>query len=603
MVTGGPEMLAEDRIGTRTPTLTIFETSGRRLTGSRDADGNDIDIVTVNGVHPDYASTPGEVEDLGFSTIRSMPPHRPAYKNLDYVQGALMKHTTVEEDSETGRRDLKFGGGFIPVKRASDSGEMQQTLEDWTASYNGSSLNLRIYARAGEEFRGHHLITDDPRVEGLVLELESLRIAGTEIVILATSDLDDLHSLLANSRTFRIDQDVSSVTNNIEIALSASSRSVSFVNLTFSVASGTLSIPLMNAWLNATTAGIPSEEAIEEPPIGSTDVRLLAERIEFANGQILSQDGVPVWRYQGRSHSMGSAYSTTIELDRLTLDSAGYYTLPWSDREAVYDLRAAHIAASDAVIIRLDSIADMVPNTGESADLEFHNDNVEGGETVEIQDKGGNNLITLYPGDAIPFRFVRHDDGSGDIRSIGPVVRVYELAGGGSGDFDDVNYMTSGSLRYRPFPKPAGSSVGVDKIHGDAFEAEGADVYSNGASLTPSPHRYIPQSVRVQKDATARIEVDMGIRTGTSGNVPNGHGIEVRRNDVLVQPSIGYRVFNTNDQRTWWLVAEVRVLNQDILTPLFRYPSYMSMSPSNIQISTYRVLIRMTYNIHVEEAA
>ena len=61
-----------------------------------------------------------------------------------------MKHTTVEEDSETGRRDLKFGGGFIPVKRASDSGEMQQTLEDWSASYNGSSLNLRIYARAGE---------------------------------------------------------------------------------------------------------------------------------------------------------------------------------------------------------------------------------------------------------------------------------------------------------------------------------------------------------------------------------------------------------------------------------------------------------------------
>ena len=77
----------------------------------------------------------------------------------------------------------------------------------------------------------------------------------------------------------------------------------------------------MNAWLNATNAGIPSDEAIEEPPIGATDIRLRAERIEFANGQILSEDGVPVWRYQGRSHSMGSAYAQTMELDDLILET------------------------------------------------------------------------------------------------------------------------------------------------------------------------------------------------------------------------------------------------------------------------------------------
>ena len=76
-------------------------------------------------------------------------------------------------------------------------------------------------------------------------------------------------------------------------------------------------------------------------------------------------------------------YGKTIELDGLTLQTAfGYYTIPWHDREAVYDLRAAHIASSDAVIIRLGSVADMVPNTGESADLECHNDNDVDGETV-----------------------------------------------------------------------------------------------------------------------------------------------------------------------------------------------------------------------------
>ena len=299
---------------------------------------------------------------------------------------------------------------------------------------------------------------------------------------------------------------------------------------------------------------------------------------------------------------MGSAYAQTIELDGLTLDPGGYYRLPWSDREAVYDLRAAHIASLDAIIIRLNSVAEMVPTTGQSADLEIHNDNYDGGETVEIQNNGGYNLITLYPGENIPFRFVRHNDGSGDIRSIGPVIRTYELAGGGSGDFDDVNYMTSGTNRYRPFPKPTGSGIGVDKLHGDAFEAEGADTFNNGAALSSSPHRYLPQAVRVKKQATARIEVDMGIRTGASGNIPNGHGIEIRQNNTLVPPSVAYRVFNAEDQRTWWVVAEFDIYNQDIITPLFRYPSYMSMHPADIQISTYRVLIRLTYSIHVEEA-
>ena len=560
-----------------------------------------VDIDYLQCPCDDFASTPEELEDIGlFNPFEAESETR--WKNLQYTQGALMKHTTVEENAETGRRDIKIGGGFIPVKRISDSGEMQQTLEDWTASYNGSSLNLRIYARAGEEFLGTDLVSDDPRVEGLVLKLESLRITSSPIVILATSNLNNLHALLANSRSFRIDQDVSSVTNNIEIALSASSRGLSFINLTFSVDVGTLSIPLMNTWLNETNAGIPSEEAIEEPPIGATNIRIRAERIEFANGQMVSEDGVPNWRYNGRSHSMGSAYGKTIQIDGLTLETAGYYTLPWSDREAVYDLRAAHIASSDAIIIRLSAIADMVPSTGNSADLEFHNDNSGGGETVEIQDKDGNNLITLYPGDNIPLRFVRHDDGSGDIRSIGPVVRVYELAGGGSGDFDDVNYMTAANNYYRPFPKPTGTNIGVDKIHADAFEVEGTDTFSNGSSLTPSTPLYLPQSVRVKKEATARIEVDMGIRTGASGNIPNGHGIEVRRNNTLVQPPVVYRVFNTEEQRTWWVIAEFDAQDQDILTPLFRYPNHISMPISNIQISTYRVLIRLTYNIHVEEA-
>ena len=173
----GPGVAEDFHWDIEVPTSTIFGISGRRLTGYGMLTAT-ILSSTIKGTHDDFANSPEELEDVGFFNPLDADSYT-RWKNLRYAQGALMKHTTVEEDSETGRRDLKFGGGFIPVKRASDSGEMQQTLEDWSASYNGSSLNLRIYARAGEMYAGTDLITDDPRVEGLLLELEANRYCGS----------------------------------------------------------------------------------------------------------------------------------------------------------------------------------------------------------------------------------------------------------------------------------------------------------------------------------------------------------------------------------------------------------------------------------------
>ena len=276
-------------------------------------------------------------------------------------------------------------------------------------------------------------------------------IAGPEIIILATSNLNGLHSLIANSRTFRIDQDLSSVTNNIEIALSASSRSGSFINLTFSVASGgTLSIPLMNTWLNETNAGIESEEAIEEPPIGATDVRLLAERIEFADGQFVSQSGIPNWRVNGRSHPMGGSYGKTMRLADLTLvtnsdpDIDDHYTIPWDDKEAVYDLRAVHIESTTDLTLRLGDHDEMALVIGSQFAFDIHNSNAHGGATLIVQENDGTDIITLLPREIFPVVVEWFTDSSGEIRSGRRITRPLEVSADNSyGNADTVGYLGS----------------------------------------------------------------------------------------------------------------------------------------------------------------
>ena len=212
------------------------------------------------------------------------------------------------------------------------------------------------------------------------------------------------------------------------------------------------------------------------------------------------------------------------------------------------------------------------------------------------------NLATLYPRDNVPLRIVRHNDGSGDIRSIGTVERVYELVGSSSGDFDDVNYMTSGGTRFRPVPKPSTTNTLVLTHHEDAFETAGDDTFSNGASPTPSTPHYLPQSQKLKKSGKVRYECEFAIRSGASGNIANGHGLQLLENSTLVNPAIVYRVMNTNQQRTWWFIREFEGEVDDILTMLFKYPDYTSMSPSNIQIAAYRVRITLQHSIHVEEA-
>ena len=73
--------------------------------GFQDGDGNDL-AVSISGVHADLISTPADLEKIGlFNPLDADSYGR--WKNAQEVQGAFVKHATVEEDSDTGRRDIK----------------------------------------------------------------------------------------------------------------------------------------------------------------------------------------------------------------------------------------------------------------------------------------------------------------------------------------------------------------------------------------------------------------------------------------------------------------------------------------------------------------
>ena len=517
-----------------------------------------------------------------------------------------MKHGSALQDAVSGRTDITLTGGSVKMERGiPPTGSAGVDMSDWTCESNGATFRMILRPHEGMQFHGAAVgALDDTRYRAFIQWLEDHRTTSGNPVYGGDWDTFTDYSLFG--RNFGFDQDVDpNVASTLDVRSSGSGYGPDRVRIEFALNTGSpaYDVDKINAYFGALVQPVDTDQAIDTPVMGGEETPVIAALIRFPGADLTEQDGIPTWRRPSGMHTLGSVYGKIADLgDLVTVSGELFYRIPWDNVDVAYDLRAVHVVASSGLVIRLDPVADMVRNRGESVDLEFHNDNPAGGHIVEIATDDGSNIITLYPGDNIPLRIVLHDDGSGDIRSIGTALRVYELAGSSAGDFDDVNYMTSGSTRFRPVPKPSGSNILVNTHHEDAFEVAGTGTFSNGASPTPTTPRYLPQSVKVLKAGKVRYECEFAIRSGSSGSISNGHGLQLLENSTLVEPNIIYRVMNTNEQRTWWFIREFEGEVDDILTPLHKYPDYSSMPPDNIQIAAYRVRITLEHSIHVEEA-
>ena len=580
--------------------------------GFQDTDGNDLTVL-ISGIHADFIGTPADLEKVGlFNPLDADSYGR--WKNAQEVQGAFVKHATVEEDSDTGRRDIKTSGGFVPVKRISDSGEVQQSLEDWTASNVVGKLRLTIYARAGEEFAGTDLITDLPRIEAMIRFLEENRTSGSAINFASGITLSGLHAALV-LRSYTIDQDISSVTKNIVLDLSSSARNLTMLNLTFNVTSGTLSVSLLNTMLSGTSFGLETDAAIEEPPFGDTGVRLIAERIELADGQFISDRGIPTWRIEGRSHPMGGSYGKTIRLHNLTLHDDGYHFFPWTDRETVYDLRAVHIKDFFDVVVRLGAYDEMALATGSQFAFDIHNANDHGGATVKVDDENGTDIITLLPQETFSVVTEWFTNGNGEIRSARRIPRPLEVSADNSyGSAGDTGYWEARSTHWaRPILFPAESERASDLHYAaDVFEFGTANI-ANGNSITGSGfNMFVPAAFKLLKaNGRFRYHMTAVARASSSpGSVfPN---IQLWRqrgglgNDPVILLTTPHTLMEANDEQLWQIIFEDEgdhVQEGDVFLPVFEYNKNSSRPPSNVNMVAFRLSVYLDEEIALEYTA
>ena len=475
-------------------------------------------------------------------------------------------------------------------------------------------LRVTIYALAGEEFAGTDLITDLPRIEAMVRFLEDNRTSGSPINFASGITLSGLHAALV-VRSYTIDQDISSVTKNIVLDLSSSQRNLTTMNLTFNITSGTLSVSLMNAMLSATSFGLETEDAIEEPPFGNTAVRLKAERIVFPDGQFISERGIPTWRFDGNSHPMGGSYGKTIRLHNLILHDDGYHYFPWDDREAVYDLRAVHIEDFFNVVVRLGAYNEMAVGAGSQFSFDIHNANDHGGATVEVDDADGNDIITLLPQETFSVVVEQFTNSNGEIRSARRIPRPLEVsADGGYGSAGDVGYWQARSTHWaRPLLFPSESERASDLLYAaDVFEFGTANI-ANGNSVTGSGFdMHVPAAFQLLK-ANGRFRYHMTAvarASSSSGSVyPN---IQLWRqrgglgNDPVILLTTPHTIMEANDEQLWQIIFEdegEHVQEGDVFLPVFEYNKNSSRTPSNVNMIAFRLSVYLDEEIALEYSA
>ena len=530
------------------------------------------------------------------------------------VEGAFQLHATVETEADTGRRDIKLGGGLVPEKRTSDSGESQQSLEDWTASNVVGKLRVQIYAPPGEHFDGTDLVADDPRIEAMLRFLDDNRTSGNAINFSGLT-LSGLHAALV-VRTYTIDQDISATENSLVLNISSTGRNLTSLNLTFNITSGTLHVSLMNIMLNQTSAGIETEAAIEEPPFGSTDVRIRAERIQMGDGQLLSERGVPTWRLEGRSHPMGGSYGKTIRLHDLELHDDGYYFFPWADREAVYDLRAVHIEDSFDVTVRLGAYDEMALIAGSQFSFDIHNANDHGGATVTVEDANDNDLITLLPRETFPVVTEWFTNGNGEIRSARRISRPLEVSAEDKyATMNDVGYWEDSSSHWaRPIPFPASDERSSELFYAaDVFEIGTATISNGTAKTADTFDLHVKESFKLLK-ADGRFRYRMlataRAKPNTSGSVFPNIRLWRQRGGVGNTPeailAIPLDILEADDGQAWELIFEdegEHVEANDVFCPVNVYNKSASRSPGNVELTSFRLEVYLDEEIVLEYSA
>ena len=427
-----------------------------------DADGNDL-VASIDTVFQVFdGMTYADFAKYGFTN----PIGTDAFNrrsNRFRTRGAFMQHSTVSEDSTTGRLDIRTTGGLEPRRGVPDTGVLRQGLADVQVEASGSSnARLRINARPGEPFTNATSggdagteVADDSRVRGLIKYLQD-HLTGGDDLYTSLDDITEWAGGIFSGRTFTIDQDTGSATSNFEFTVSSITAGRTRLTLTTAKTgtSPSADIDKLNALFNTTAVTFDTDAADERPPFGKLDIPLVGERLVMPDGEIIVIEGIPTWRDSStqRLTPIGSIYGSVYRWEDLdAVDGETYRRMP-----RAYNIAYVHIEATERRKIMIPDPRDIVPFPPGGVDLEIHNNNAHDGSLVDVVTSADVNIATLLGKEHLPLRIELFKDGSGEIRTPTRFPRTFEVAGDDIGHLGDLGHWASGPNHWaRPLLFPA----------------------------------------------------------------------------------------------------------------------------------------------------
>ena len=575
--------------------------------GFQDSDGNDIAVTVVN--HIDGITDVADLEPNGYWNpfiAGSWERHR---SGLRESQGVMLKHAAVTEDATSGRRDLALTGGVMPAKAAPPSGDLAQSVEDWFANRSGSNARLGINALEGSTYDigspgvDGTEVSGDPRVRAIIVWLEGLRTAGDALY----TDLDDIETWSASifsGRTFTLDQDTGSGTDNLVFTVSATTSGTARLTFNISKSSGTVDIDAINEILNGTVVDFPTAEEEDKPPFGSTEIPVLAERVVMEGGSLVLDRGLLALWTPTRRKPVGARDILTWETLK-TVSGQTYRTLPFG-----YVNFAVHVESTVNRVIRIPDPKDIVPYIGGAIEFEIHNGNdYTDGKTVEIQTAAGVNIITLLGKEVVPLELEWFQDGSGELRAPGRIPRTFEVAGDDLGDFADVGHWernASGWARPVLFPSPTERTQEL-RYNAEAFEIGTASI-TNGESFTNTGFTmHVPEAIKLLK--VGRFKYDLHVVVivddDATGTMP-WHNASLYLQEGAFETRVAHIPFpslNPGDSYYWRFYYEDEgghIGVGDVFCPTFVYPKSTTMGPSSLDVEFYKLNVTLWQDILVE---
>ena len=544
-------------------------------------------------------------DDLPERLVPFLHPQHDIHPNDGWkTTAALILNSDVEEDSDTGRVDIKTAAGNIPQRHLPENGELAVSpgLPDgFRILEAGDNWSFRIVF-AGAEGIGEANYGDSVEVLAFLHWLESIRTNGNAIdTAPATVNLTTV-----NVRTYRLEQSDGSFVS-FRITQIAHGENVLRYTATWVNTTATPDHAAIQVKLDAAEFAIPVTFPAEKPPQGNPELPYRAAMFAFdeaaASGLDLIENHL---RYRGPAPApfgpleviVGQGFS--LPYDKLLGN-------PIKAVPMVYGLNAIHFGpgaeANGQVRLPDPRFWPVVP--GGDRVLELHN--LDATYSLEALAPGttGDNVITLLPGeDAIELRFTRRENGAG--RVFGKVIRRLYITGGDSSSvhFGLANYWTSGSRRVRPIPKPTGFLQGDNRRNAEAFTAGGAQTWADGDGFADAGINS-PDAWGMNKGGNLVATLALNVLTGSAGslNTPNVRLAQNGNGNYAPGSLYEQRTIGAYAQRTWFLNWRGAVELADVFLPVISYPSASTMSLSTLRIPFYALRCLLTESINLELAA